>query len=154
MLKKISTLVSENKKRLEWDEYFMSIALLASCRSACNRLHVGSIIVKSNRIVSMGYNGFVGGAPHISHVINGHEQAIIHSEINALGNSNRLGGTSLEGASIYVTHYPCINCFKAIASNGIKEIIYLNDYKNDPLVQTIANDSDITIRQLVMNIDT
>ena len=150
MLSKISLIVSENKTRLEWDDYFMGIALLASCRSACSRLHVGSVIVKSNRIVSMGYNGYICGAPHISHVIDGHEQAIIHSEINALGNSNRLGGTSLEGAIIYVTHYPCINCFKSIASNGIKEIVYLYDYKNDPLVKKIATESDINIRQLNM----
>ena len=148
MLSKIASIVSENNTRLEWDDYFMSIALIASCRSACTRLHVGSVIVKNNRIVSMGYNGFIGGAPHNSHIINGHEQAIIHSEINALGNSNRLGGVSLEGAVIYITHYPCIGCFKAIASNGIKEIIYMYDYNNDPLVKIIADDSDIFIRQI------
>lgn len=148
MLSKIAQIVSENESRLEWDEYFMGIALLASCRSACTRLHVGSVVIKDNRIVSMGYNGFIARTPHVSHVIDGHEQAIIHSEINALGNSNRLGGTSLEGAMIYVTHYPCINCFKSIAANGIKEIVYLYDYKNDPLVKTIADESDIIIRQM------
>ncbi len=148
MLGQIAQIVNNNKSRLEWDEYFMGIALLASCRSACTRLHVGSVIVKSNRIVSMGYNGFIGGTPHVSHIRDGHEQAIIHSEINALGNSNRLGGTSLEGATIYITHYPCINCFKSIASNGIKEVIYLYDYNNDQLVNTIALESDIVIRQM------
>ena len=148
MLGKIATIISENKTRLEWDEYFMSIALIASCRSPCARLHVGSVIVKSNRIVSMGYNGFIAGAPHTSHIRDGHEQATTHSEINALGNSNRLGGISLEGASIYITHYPCLNCFKSIASNGIKEIIYLNDYNNDSLVQVIAQETDIVIRKL------
>jgi dCMP deaminase len=148
MLSKISSIVSENKFRLEWDEYFMGIALLASSRSPCSRLQVGSVIVKSNRTIGMGYNGFISGAPHISHVVDDHEQAIIHSEINALGNSNRFGGPSLEGASIYITHYPCINCFKAICANGIKEIVYLYDYKNDPLVKTIASESDITIRQM------
>lgn len=148
MLSKISQIVSHNQQRLEWDEYFMGIALLASCRSTCSRLHVGSVITKDNRIVSMGYNGFIAGTPHISHIVDGHEQAIIHSEINALGNSNRLGGTSLEGSTIYVTHYPCINCFKSIAANGIKEIIYLYDYKNDPLVKIIADESDIKIRKM------
>ncbi len=148
MLSQINKLVCENQSRLSWDEYFMGIALLGSCRSPCSRLHVGSVIVKSNRIVSMGYNGYIGGSPHISHVRDGHEQAIIHSEINALGNSNRLGGISLEGASIYTTHYPCIGCFKSIASNGIKEIIYLNDYNNDPIVNIIASESDISIRKI------
>ena len=56
----------------------MSIALLASCRSPCERLHVGSVITKSNRIVSMGYNGFIAGTPHTSLMREGHEQAIIH----------------------------------------------------------------------------
>ena len=148
MLSKIASIVLENKTRLEWDDYFMSIALLASCRSPCSRLCVGSVIVKDNRIVSMGYNGFISGTPHISHVINGHEQAIIHSEINALGNSNRLGGTSLEGSIIYVSHFPCINCLKSIAANGIKEIVYLYDYKNDPLVKTITDMSNIIIRKM------
>ena len=148
MLAKIALLVSENNTRLEWDEYYMGIALLASSRSTCSRLHVGSVIVKDNRMISMGYNGYIAGTPHISHVIDGHEQAIIHSEINALGNSNRLGGISLEGSTIYVTYYPCINCFKSIASNGIKVIVYLYDYKNDPLVKIIADDSDIIIRKM------
>jgi dCMP deaminase len=148
MLGKIASVVKENKTRLEWDDYFMSIALLASCRSPCSRLHVGSVIVKSNRVMSVGYNGFIAGTPHISHVREGHEQAIIHSEINALANSNRLGGASLEGATIYITHYPCINCFKSIAAAGIKEIVYLDDYNNDLLIQTIASESDIKIRKI------
>lgn len=148
MLSNISKIVQENNTRLDWDDYFMSIALLASCRSPCSRLHVGSVITKSNRIISMGYNGYICGSPHTSHIIDNHEQAIIHSEINALANSNRLGGISLENAIIYITHYPCINCFKSIAATGIKEIIYMYDYNNDNLVQTIASDSNINIRKI------
>ena len=149
MLIEIANIVQENKSRLEWDDYFMSIALLASCRSSCSRLHVGSVITKSNRIVSIGYNGFIAGTPHISHIRDNHEQAIIHSEINALANSNRLGGTSLEGALFYVSHYHCINCFKSIVATGIKEIIYMYDYNNDLLVQTIASESNIIIRKII-----
>ena len=148
MLKEIEKIVGENKSRLEWDDYFMSIALLASCRSPCSRLHVGSVITKSNRIVSIGYNGFIAGNPHISHMRDEHEQAIIHSEINALANSNRLGGTSLEGSTIYISHYPCLNCFKSIAATGIKEIVYLHDYNNDSLVQIIASESNVNIRKI------
>ena len=137
---KTNTLTS----RLEWDEYFMSIALLASCRSPCQRLNVGSVIVKNNRLISMGYNGYIPGAPHISRVQDNHEQSIIHSEVNALSDCAKRGA-SLEGAKIYVTHYPCINCFKSIAACGIKEVIYLEDYNNNPIVQELANDSSIII---------
>ena len=137
-----------NTTRLEWDEYFMSIALLASQRSPCKRLHVGSVVVKDNRLISMGYNGFIPGAPHISRLKDDHEQSIIHSEVNALADCAKRG-TSLAGAKIYVTHYPCINCFRSIAASSIKEIIYLHDYKNDDIVQQLAYDSGIIIRRLM-----
>jgi dCMP deaminase len=135
------------KTRLDWDEYFMSIALLASCRSPCERLNVGSVIVKNNRLISMGYNGYISGAPHISRVQDNHEQSIIHSEVNALSDCAKRG-VSLEGAKIYVTHYPCPNCFKSIAACGIKEVIYLEHYNNNPIVQELANDSGISIKKI------
>ena len=147
MFSQLQQITTQNMERLCWDEYFMSIALLASQRSPCERLHVGSTIVKDNRLISMGYNGFIPGAPHISRVKDNHEQSIIHSEINAIADCAKRG-TSLEGAKIYVTHFPCINCFRSIAACGLKEIIFLHDYKNDELVQQLANDSQILIRQL------
>ena len=140
-------LINNNNTRLDWDEYFMSIALLASQRSPCKRLHVGSVIVKNNRLISMGYNGFIPGAPHISRVKDDHEQSIIHSEVNALADCAKRG-VSLSGSKIYVTHFPCINCFRSIAACEIKEVIYLADYKNDELVEQLASDSGITLRKL------
>lgn len=147
MLSQINEFTKNNKTRLEWDEYFMSIALLASCRSPCERLHVGSVIVKNNRIISMGYNGFIPGAPHISRVQDNHEQSIIHSEINAITDCAKRG-TSLDNAKIYITHYPCPHCFRSIAASNIKEIIYLNDYNNSPIVEELAHDSGIKITKI------
>ena len=149
MLSQINEFVKNNNttnERIKWDEYFMSIALLASCRSPCERLHVGSVIVKNNRLISMGYNGYIPGAPHISRVQDNHEQSIIHSEINAITDCAKRG-VSLEGAKIYVTHYPCPNCFRSIAACGIKEIYYHNDYNNNPIVQELATDSSILIKK-------
>jgi dCMP deaminase len=146
-LTKDNNISNEIKERLNWDEYFMSIALLASQRSPCQRLHVGSVIVKNNRLISMGYNGYIPGAPHISRVKDDHEQSIIHSEINAIADCAKRG-TSLENAKIFVTHYPCLNCFRSIAACEIKEVVYLEDYKNDSIVQQLASDSGITIRKL------
>jgi len=147
MLSQINEFAKNNKERLVWDEYFMSIALLASCRSPCERLHVGSVIVKNNRIISMGYNGFIPGAPHISRVQDNHEQSIIHSEINAITDCAKRG-TSLDNAKIYITHYPCPHCFRSIAASNIKEIIYLNDYNNSQIVSELACDSSIKIKKL------
>ena len=147
MLSKITEFANSNETRLDWDEYFMSIALLASCRSPCERLHVGSVIVKDNRLISMGYNGFICGAPHISRVQDNHEQSIIHSEINAITDCAKRG-TSLDDAKIYITHYPCPHCFRSIAASNIKEIIYLNDYNNSPIVEELASDSGIKITKI------
>ena len=148
MLSKLHELAKNNKERLNWDEYFMSIAVLASQRSPCKRLNVGSVVVKNNRLISMGYNGYIPGAPHISRVHDNHEQSIIHGEINAITDCAKRG-SSLDGALLYVTHYPCINCFRTIAACGIKEIIYLENYNNNPIVQELASDSNIKIRQLL-----
>ena len=137
----------DSEKRMEWDDYFISIALLASQRSPCARLHVGSVIVRDNRMISMGYNGFIAGCPHVSHIRDGHEQATIHSEINAICDCAKRGVT-LNGAKIYITHYPCLNCFKTICFSGIVEIIYLEDYNNDELVARVAKDANIVIRKL------
>jgi dCMP deaminase len=146
MLSQINEITKNNNERLVWDEYFMSIALLASCRSPCERLHVGSVIVKNNRLISMGYNGYIPGAPHISRIEDNHEQSIIHSEINAITDCAKRG-VSLEGAKIYITHYPCPNCFRCIAACGIKVIYYHNDYNNNPVVQELATDSNILIKK-------
>ena len=145
MLRQIAASTSLNTAPMPWDDYFMSIAFLASMRSPCTRLRVGSVIVKDHRIIAMGYNGFIAGAPHTSRMRDNHEQAIIHSEINAVSDCARRGA-SLQDAAIYVTHYPCINCFRSLAACGIKRIYYYNDYHNDPLLPTLAQDAGIVIQ--------
>lgn len=148
MLSLLTTFADSTKERVNWNEYFMSIALLASCRSPCERLHVGSVIVKNNRIISMGYNGYIPGAPHTSRIVDNHEQSIIHSEVNAITDCAKRG-VSLEDSSIYITHYPCIHCFRSIAACNIKLVYYLNDYKNDPIVHELACDSGIQLCKII-----
>jgi dCMP deaminase len=124
--------------RLNWDEYFMETALLISRRSPCERLNVGCVLVKNNRIISAGYNGFLPGASHISIIKDNHEQATVHAEQNAIADcANR--GVSTNNAIAYITHYPCINCFKILVASGIKEIKYLNDYRNDENINKIID---------------
>ena len=74
----------EISTRPTWDQYFKAIVQATATRSACSRLHVGCLLVKDNRIVSQGYNGFLPGCPHDSIVRNNHEQATLHAEQNAL----------------------------------------------------------------------
>src|SRR5690348_5306194 len=97
--------IKELKHRPEWNEYFMIMAYLISKRSTCERLHVGCIIVRDNRIISTGYNGHIKGAPHNSNIVDGHEQMTIHAEVNAITDAASRG-VKIEGATAYVTHYP------------------------------------------------
>ena len=125
------------EERISWNDYFMKAATLASVRSPCDRLKVGCVIVKNNRLISMGYNGFLAGTDHRSIVRWGHEQATIHAEINAITDAAKRG-VSIDDTVVYITHYPCINCFKALASSGVKKIYYQVDYKNDPILEELG----------------
>ena len=125
------------EERISWNDYFMKAATLASVRSPCDRLKVGCVIVKNNRLISMGYNGFLAGTDHRSIIRWGHEQATIHAEINAITDAAKRG-VSIDDAEAYITHYPCINCFKALASSGVKKIYYQVDYKNDPILEDLG----------------
>ena len=135
------------RKRPNWNEYFAKIVWLTKERSSCNRLQVGCLLVKDNRIISQGYNGFLSGCQHNSIVRNNHEQAVIHAEQNAITDCAKRG-VSCEGSIAYVTHYPCIICFRLLAASGIKKIYYIEDYKNDELVETLKNAWNIEINKL------
>ena len=134
----IKNVVNGFQYRLSWDEYFMSTAFLISSRSPCERLHVGCVLVKDNRIISAGYNGFLPGMPHNSIVINNHEVATVHAEQNAITDCASRG-VSAQDATAYITHYPCLNCAKILMASGIKEVRYCCDYNNDNLVEEITN---------------
>jgi dCMP deaminase len=147
ILESIISLLDKNQERLNWDEYFLSIAFLISSRSSCTRLNVGSVIIKENRLLSAGYNGFLPGAPHLSRVRDNHEMGTIHAEINAITDCAKRG-INILNSKIYITHYPCINCFKTIVASGIKEIYYHFDYKNDSLVRELAEENNIIIKKI------
>jgi dCMP deaminase len=137
--------------RPSWDEYFMATAVLMSSRSNCERQHVGCVIVtggdSKHRLVAAGYNGFLPGSPHLSRVRDGHEQAVVHAEQNAVADAARRG-SSVGGCIAYVTHFPCIHCAKILAAAGIAEIKYRSDYRNDPLVQDLLGEAGVKISQL------
>jgi len=120
--------------RPSWLEYFKQIVLVTATRSPCERLQVGCLLVKDNRIISQGYNGFLPGCPHDSIVVDNHEQATVHAEQNAITDCAKRG-VSCNQADAYITHYPCLNCMKMLCASGIKKIYYINDYKNNELVQ-------------------
>jgi dCMP deaminase len=133
--------------RPSWDDYFKEIVQVTAKRSPCERLQVGCLLVKDNRIVSQGYNGFLPGCEHVSIVRDGHEQATVHAEQNAISDCAKRG-VSCEGCIAYITHYPCIICCRILLAAGIKQIKYIHNYRNDELVNYFVDKMSITIQQI------
>lgn len=120
--------------RPDWDSYFMKIAYAVSERSTCDRAFVGCVLVLEKRILTSGFNGSPAGQPHCDEeghlMVEGHCVRTIHAETNAIIQA-ALHGVSTKGATCYVTHFPCINCTKALINAGIHRLVYSVGYRID-----------------------
>ena len=112
---------------INWDEYFMGIALLTAMRSKDPSSQVGACIVSpENKILSLGYNEMPWereGDP-----LDTKYMYVCHAELNAILNSAH---NNLKGARVYVTLFPCNECTKAIIQSGIAEVVYYSDKYHD-----------------------
>ncbi len=138
--------------RSSWKEYFMGIAESIAQRGTCDRAFVGAVIVNNdNRIVSTGYNGSISRDEHCidtEHKIrDNHCIRTIHAEQNALYYCAK-EGIKVKGCSIYVTHFPCLNCTKALIQSGIKHIYYKNDYRIDEYALELLNIANVGYTKL------
>ena len=126
---------------------FMEVTQVISRSSKCCRLQVGAVIVKEGRIISTGYNGLPSG--YNDSICNknceGCEETI-HAEMNAILFAAKKG-IATEGATLYTTHAPCTNCAKHILNSGIKEVIYLNDYRSMKGVELLLNNNIGVIKE-------
>jgi len=151
LLDAIGAVIERQGERPSWDEYFMATALLMASRSPCERLHVGCVLVSGgdceHRIIAAGYNGFLPGSPHISRLRDGHEQGTVHAEQNAISDAARRG-VPVNGATAYITHFPCVQCTKIMAAAGIRAVKYHYDYRNDPISLELMKEADIAVYQL------
>ena len=129
------------QSNINWDEYFMGIAVLSSLRSKDPNTKVGACIVdKEHKVVSIGYNGMPRGVDENKVSWNRGEGLdskylyVCHAEFNAILNTRN--GAALEGCTLYVTLFPCNECAKAIIQTGIKEVVFFdNKYKDTTGVQ-------------------
>lgn len=137
--------------RIPWKQYFMMQALVIAQRSTCDRALVGSILVKDKRIISTGYNGSISGQVHCDDVghqmVDGHCVRTIHSEMNCLIQCAK-NGISCGGCEIFVTHFPCYNCTKALLQAGIKKINYYFDYRDNPLAIQLLHDCQVPYEKI------
>ena len=129
----------------KWDKRFMEMAELVSTWSSCfqeNR-HIGAVIVKDKRILTTGYNGAPAGIESFKdrgvclrremNIPSGTRQEVcyaVHAEQNAICQAAKLG-ISVEGATLYCTHQPCVICARIIINSGIKKVIYKYGYPDE-----------------------
>ncbi|KMK76650.1 ComE operon protein 2 [Alkalihalobacillus pseudalcaliphilus] len=141
-------------ERISWNQYFMAQSQLLSLRSTCTRLMVGATVVRDKRIIAGGYNGSVSGGDHCvdkgCYVVDNHCIRTIHAEINALLQCAKFG-VPTEGAEIYVTHFPCVHCSKALIQAGIKKVYYDTDYKNHPYALELFEQAGIEVEQVELD---
>ena len=109
---------------------YMDVAKRFAELSHCNRLKVGAIVVKDDRIISIGYNGTPTGWDNCCEEEGKTKPEVLHAEANALTKLAR-STESGEGSTLFVTHSPCIDCAKLIAQSGISEVYYDEVYRCD-----------------------
>ena len=117
------------KKQAELDLRYIRMAKIWAENSYCKRRQVGAIIVKDKMIISDGYNGTPSGFENICEDENGLTKPyVLHAEANAITKIARSGNNS-DGATLYVTAAPCIECAKLIIQSGIKRVVYSEEYR-------------------------
>jgi dCMP deaminase len=128
-------------KRPGWDIYFLKLAMLASERATCPRMHCGCVLVKNKNVVATGYNGSIPGDDHCEDVgclvIDNHCVRTNHAEMNALMQAVK-HGNSVDDATAYVTNMPCTTCAKALIAAGIKRVVVFSDFHDTLATQFFA----------------
>lgn len=151
--------ISAQKKRPDWDEYFMEIAKVVSLRSNCMKRKVAAVIVKDKRVIATGYNGTPrgvkncneGGCPRCnSFAASGtklEECLCSHGEENAITQS-AYHGVNIGGATIYTTFSPCLLCTKMIINSGLKEVVYNVNYPLGGVALRLLREAGVRVRKL------
>ncbi len=113
----------------KFDDKYMQMASVWATNSYCKRRQVGALIVKDRMIISDGYNGTPSGFENICEDENGATKPyVLHAEANAISKVAKSGNSS-EGATLYVTASPCMECAKLIIQSGIRRVVYRDEYR-------------------------
>lgn len=120
-----------SQKQFILDRRYLEMAAIWSRNSYCKRRKVGALLVKDKMIISDGYNGTPSGFENICEDENGATKPyVLHAEANAITKVAKSGNSS-EGATLYVTSSPCLECAKLIIQSGIKRVVFTEEYRLD-----------------------
>ena len=114
----------------QFDAKYIQMAKIWATNSRCKRRQVGALLVKDRMIISDGYNGTPSGFENECEEDGVTKPYVLHAEANAISKVAKSGNSS-EGATLYVTASPCMECSKLIIQAGIKRVVYSDDYRLD-----------------------
>lgn len=132
-------------KRPSIDQSMLDTAEVWSRRSTCSRLSVGAVLARDGRVLSCGYNGAPAGLDHCQHEDDESCKVSVHAEANALISAGRFGA-STDGATLYLTHAPCLACSGLLINAGIKMVVYAKPYRNTDGILNLT-DAGIEVHQ-------
>ena len=116
-------------KQLQFDKSYLKMAGVWAENSYCQRRKVGALLVKDRMIISDGYNGTPCGFENVCEDDNGITKPyVLHAEANAITKVAKSNNSS-DGATLYVTAAPCVECAKLIIQSGIKRVVYRDSYR-------------------------
>lgn len=131
----------------KFDKRYLEMAGVWAQNSYCKRRQVGALIVKDKMIISDGYNGTPSGFENMCEDENGLTKVyVLHAEANAITKVAKSGNSS-NGATLYVTAAPCIECAKLIIQSGIKRVVYRDEYRVTDGVDLLAR-AGIEVEQI------
>ena len=116
-------------KKSKFDRRYLEMAAVWAKNSYCTRRQVGAILVKDRMIISDGYNGTPAGFENVCEDENGVTKPyVLHAEANAITKVAKSGNSS-DGATLYITDSPCMECAKLIIQAGIRRVVYAREYR-------------------------
>lgn len=140
---------NEDKQRL-LDQRYLKMALIWAQNSYCKRRQVGALIVKDKMIISDGYNGTPSGFENVCEDENNLTKPyVLHAEANAITKVAKSGNSS-DGATLYVTSSPCLECSKLIIQAGIKRVIFTENYRLEDGINLLRR-ADIEVSHVVLD---
>ncbi|MBF0532851.1 MAG: cytidine/deoxycytidylate deaminase family protein [Candidatus Omnitrophica bacterium] len=138
--------------RPNWDLYFLKLAMLASERATCPRMHCGCVLVKDKNVIATGYNGSIPGDEHCEDVgcmvVDNHCIRTNHAEVNALMQAAK-HGNSVDGATAYITNMSCTTCAKALIAAGIKRVVVFSEY-HDTMAADFFGKAKVQVEKVPM----
>lgn len=132
-------------RRISRSELFMETAKLIAMRSHCPKKQVGAVLIRDNRIIATGYNGVLPGEKHSSAITTDGITHTVHAEANLIAFCAKFG-LATNSTILYITMSPCEKCAEIIIQAGIKEVVYLEEYR-DTAGLTKLRENDVLIGQ-------